>query len=135
MCLNAEHPRMEGSDLKQTNEQPGGREKSCHPRQVLFPNLTVQLGWNHTPNTLQPGCGWSHLPTSLCVHNALSSGKILQITNVSHHHHLTFVSDQLNWFLLSIFMIIICCQAWQQSVEMALSTIFVLLYMAKSSSR
>merc|ERR1712141_996611 len=30
MCLNAEQSRMEGSDLRQTKDDSGGREKSCH---------------------------------------------------------------------------------------------------------
>ena len=39
MCLNAEQSRMEGSDLRQTKDDSGGREKSCHLDQVPFPNL------------------------------------------------------------------------------------------------
>ena len=94
---------MEDSDLKQTNEQHGGGEKSCHPRQVLFPNLTlVQLGWNHTQNTLQPATGWSHLPTSLRVHNALSSEKILQITNVFHQSSSNFCFPPTKFILVVI---------------------------------
>merc|ERR1719167_1469950 len=58
MCLNAEHSRMEGNDLEQTNDKPGVREKSCHLRQQA-PRLQRE------PE--QPYCGICQAYVEKCV--------------------------------------------------------------------